>query len=257
VTFTPTDTTHYTSATGSVTLQVNQARPQVPWVPIPITYGTPLGPLQLDALTIVPGKFAYTPPAGTILGAGNHTLSAVFTPKDATDFETINVQATLVVLKALPRITWAQPASIKAGTPLTATQLNATANVPGTFKYKPSEGTVLKTGTYDLYVTFAPTDTSNYQTAHCGGGPYGDVALRPGRPEFSDDELCAPIFLGETKNWRSESQPYGSRRGKVQPVVALSVETDYLIRVAVVLEAGESKEFPFRLDDLGLRSLSS
>jgi hypothetical protein len=49
--------------------------------------------------------------------------------------------------KVTPVITWATPAAISYGTPLSATQLNATANVPGTFGYYPLTGTVLAVGT--------------------------------------------------------------------------------------------------------------
>src|SRR5262249_16140584 len=35
-----------------------------------ITYGTALGPAQLNATTGVPGAFTYTPPAGTVFNAG-------------------------------------------------------------------------------------------------------------------------------------------------------------------------------------------
>jgi len=165
VRLTPTNTTAYTMATAAVIIQVNQAVPPVVWVPIPTVYGIPLGPLQLDALTPVPGTFVYNPPAGTILHAGNQTLSATFTPNDTTDYETINVQATLVVLKAVPLITWSQPAPITAGTPLSSTQLDATANAPGTFVYSPAAGAVLPVGTNVLKVTFTPNDTTDYTTA--------------------------------------------------------------------------------------------
>ncbi len=40
-----------------------------------------------------------------------------------------------------------------------ATQLEATATVPGTFAYDPVIGTVLTAGTHTLSVTFTPTDT--------------------------------------------------------------------------------------------------
>jgi Bacterial Ig-like domain (group 2) len=141
-TFTPSNTALYAVKTASVTLQVNQATPLVLWLPVPTFYGIPLGPLQLDALAIVEGSFVYTPAAGTTLDAGEQKLSAVFTPKDA-NFAVTTVHATLVVLKALPVITWAEPAAITTGTPLSATQLDATANVPGTFVYNPAAGTVL------------------------------------------------------------------------------------------------------------------
>ena len=47
---------------------------------------------------------------------------------------------TLTVLKATPVITWANPADITYGTALSATQLNATATVPGSFTYTPPRG---------------------------------------------------------------------------------------------------------------------
>lgn len=98
VKFTPTSWA-YNTATATVTLQVNQAKPIVLWIPLPLFSGSPLGPLQLDAIPLVPGTFSYNPPAGTILSTGTHTLSATFTPKDTTDFQTIALQAPVEVLK--------------------------------------------------------------------------------------------------------------------------------------------------------------
>jgi probable HAF family extracellular repeat protein len=69
----------------------------------------------------------------------------------------------LTVTKAVPQITWAEPASIVSGTALDA-QLNARANVPGTFTYTPEAGTLLNAGTHPLAVTFTPTDATNYET---------------------------------------------------------------------------------------------
>jgi hypothetical protein len=62
------------------------------------------------------------------------------------------------------RITWAQPASITVGTPLSATRLNATANVPDALSYNPLLGTKLAVGAATLTVTFTPKDSANYQT---------------------------------------------------------------------------------------------
>jgi xyloglucan-specific exo-beta-1,4-glucanase len=61
---------------------------------------------------------------------------------------------------ATPTITWPAPAAITYGTALSATQLNATANYPGTFTYTPTAGTVLVAGTHSLSVAFTPTDTT-------------------------------------------------------------------------------------------------
>jgi hypothetical protein len=70
------------------------------------------------------------------------------------------------VLKASSTISWSAPADITYGTALSATQLNATANVPGTFVYSPVAGTVLNAGaSQTLSVTFTPTDAANYISA--------------------------------------------------------------------------------------------
>src|SRR5205823_1987799 len=71
----------------------------------------------------------------------------------------------IAVLKATPTITWPTPADISYGTALSATQLNATASVPGTFTYSPAAGTVLDAGSRALSLTFTPTDAVNYTGA--------------------------------------------------------------------------------------------
>ena len=98
VTFTPTDTTDYTTATASVTLTVNKRTPHITWpTPAAITSGTALSSKQLDASSGVGGTFAYTPPAGTVLSAGTHTLSVTLTPTDGTDYTTATATVTLTV----------------------------------------------------------------------------------------------------------------------------------------------------------------
>jgi Leucine-rich repeat (LRR) protein len=71
----------------------------------------------------------------------------------------------LTVLRATPAITWQTPLPIINGTRLDDGQLNATTDVPGTFAYSPSPGTLLSTGTNALMVVFTPADTANYTTA--------------------------------------------------------------------------------------------
>jgi hypothetical protein len=70
------------------------------------------------------------------------------------------------VTKATPQINWNNPTAITWGTPLSATQLDATASVPGTFTYTPPAGTVLGPGVgQPLSVSFQPTDTTDYTDA--------------------------------------------------------------------------------------------
>ncbi|MGC8991447.1 MAG: MBG domain-containing protein, partial [Verrucomicrobiia bacterium] len=81
------------------------AAPIVWATPADITYGTPLGPTQLNASSTVQGTFAYDPPAGTVLPAGTHTLSVTFTPVDTVNYTPSTKQVTINVLKAPLTIT--------------------------------------------------------------------------------------------------------------------------------------------------------
>ena len=65
-------------------------------------------------------------------------------------------------VQTVPVIAWASPAAISYGAPLSSAELNATANVPGTFAYTPASGTVLDVGSQTLSVTFTPSDTTTY-----------------------------------------------------------------------------------------------
>ena len=67
--------------------------------------------------------------------------------------------------KKNPIITWAVPENISFETLLSATQLNAAADVPGNFVYTPVIGTKLNVGAnQDLKVDFTPTDAVTYNT---------------------------------------------------------------------------------------------
>jgi sugar lactone lactonase YvrE len=165
-TFMPTDTVDYTTATASVNLTVTKATPTISWAtPTAIPYGTALSATQLDATSNVAGTFTYSPAAGTVLAAGSQTLTTTFTPTDTVDYTTATASVNLAVNKAAPTITWVTPAAIAYGTALSATQLDATSNVAGTFTYSPAAGTVLAAGSQTLTTTFTPTDTVDYTTA--------------------------------------------------------------------------------------------
>jgi len=166
VTFTPTDTADYTTATANSSLTVSQATPTVSWpVLAAISYGTALSATQLSATASVPGTFAYSPAAGTVLPAGNQTLSVTFTPTDTADCTTATANSSLTVSQATPTVSWPVPAAISYGTALSATQLDATASVSGTFAYSPGAGTVLPAGNQTLSVIFTPMDTTDYTAA--------------------------------------------------------------------------------------------
>jgi len=94
-------------------------------------------------------------PSGVALDSSNNLYIA-----DSNDSRILAVN-----LRSVPTITWTTPAAITYGTALSATQLNATASVAGTFVYTPDSGTVLGAGSQTLSVTLTPTDTFDYSTA--------------------------------------------------------------------------------------------
>ena len=146
--------------------QIPEVIPMITWtVSAAIPYGTALSSAQLDATANVPGSFAYTPAAGTVLSLGTQTLRVTFTPTDSTDYTTAAATQTLSVTQGIPVITWATPTAVANGTALSSAQLDATANVPGNFAYTPAAGTVLSVGAQTLSATFMPTDSTDYTTA--------------------------------------------------------------------------------------------
>ena len=142
--------------------------PVITWAtPASIVYGTALSATQLNATASVAGTLVYNPPAGTVLNAGAQTLSVAFTPTDTVTYAPVSKTVTIDVTKATPVITWANPAPISSSTPLSSTQLNATASVAGTFVYTPPAGTTLSVGNgQTLSTVFTPTNAVNYATAN-------------------------------------------------------------------------------------------
>jgi hypothetical protein len=122
----------------------------------------------LNASANVPGILTYSPLSGTTLNAGeNQTLSVDFAPTDETNYNSVYGTSVLITVnKATPVITWSNPADILENTALSATQLNATADIPGTFTYTPPNGTIMSAGVdQPLYVLFSPDDALNYNNA--------------------------------------------------------------------------------------------
>ncbi|MFZ1159869.1 MAG: hypothetical protein WAO10_18940 [Candidatus Sulfotelmatobacter sp.] len=202
VTFTPTDSADYTTATATVLLVVNQAAPTISWAtPAPITYGTALSALQLNAVSNVAGGFMYNPAAGTVLNAGAQILSATFTPADTVDYSTAVATVTLTVNRAASVISWATPAPITYGTALSSTQLDATANVPGAFVYTPPAGTVLPAGSQTLAVTFTPANSVGYNSATAQVTllvTQPAIGLSPSSLKFGNVKFGNLVFLLET-----------------------------------------------------------
>jgi hypothetical protein len=114
-------------------------------------------PVGLSSVSVT-----YDGSANPPVNAGSYAVTASLSNSN---YQAAAANETLVISKATPQINWQPPAAIVYGTPLTNAQLNATANVPGTFTYNPTVGTVLPVGTdHSLAANFAPTDASNYNS---------------------------------------------------------------------------------------------
>jgi len=113
VTFTPSDTTDYNSATVNVSVTVNKQTPvlKAP-VATAITYGQTLTNASLSGGAAtnsannvsVAGIFAYTAPT-TIPGTGTANQPVTFTPTDTTDYNSATVNVSVTVNQASPTLT--------------------------------------------------------------------------------------------------------------------------------------------------------
>ena len=121
---------------------------------------------QTTGKTII-GQYIYNYELNQVLNVGTYNLTLLFIPNDV-QYQTQQLSRTLTVEKATPQITWGPITNILQGTPLSSTQLNATANVPGTFDYSYNPiGTILTAGiSQTLYMTFIPDDLNNYNIVY-------------------------------------------------------------------------------------------
>ena len=173
VLFAPGDT-NYGSTNVSVQLIVT---------PAPLTI-TASSTNKVYNTTLTPGTSAFTSVGlvnsetigGVTLSSGGMLASAPIgiypiTPSNATGgtFNPVNYSltysnGTLTVLGAGYTATWPTPTNIVYGTALGTNQNNASASIPGTFAYDPTNGVVLPAGTNTLTVLFAPSDTNYAST---------------------------------------------------------------------------------------------
>jgi len=154
------------------------AAPAIVTQPQPQTVATGTGmTFSVEATGFPAFTFQWRKNGVAIVGAtdASYTLAQAVAA-DAGDYDVVitnsagtitSIAVTLIVSKVTPMITWSTPAAIVYGTALSATQLNATANVPGTFAYNPAAGTVLAAGAGQvLSFSFTPTDSADYNNAN-------------------------------------------------------------------------------------------
>jgi subtilisin-like proprotein convertase family protein len=122
-----------------------------------------------DPLIVTPDfpRSAFLDEFAGMSAGGEWTLFLADVDEGGTNF--LNSWGIEITGTVAPSITWTNPAAIIYGTALGPDQLNASANVPGTFVYNPPAGTLMTVGNNQpLSVTFLPDDTNNYSMTSDG-----------------------------------------------------------------------------------------
>ena len=197
----------------------------------------------------MPGTFEYSPAAGTVLNAGNgQSLLVTFTPEDQEEFNLAQSRVSIDVDKATPVVSWFNPSGVVEGTKLDDTQLNATANVPGSFTYTPAVGTAFAVragetfSIFDLKVIFVAEDYSNHNIVEKAV----QITILPLAPEDAAPSiLMQPVALsvvsGETAQLSVTAigqQPLGYQWFRNGTVIAGAVESTLLIDNVESIDGG-------------------
>jgi hypothetical protein len=167
VIFTPTDAVDYTTLINAAGLIVLPASLTVTAANATRPYGT-ANPVLTGSVTglkngdNITATYSTTATASSSVGTYPVTPALVDPGSRSTNYTVSLANGTLTITQTAPTVTWTSPAPIVYGTALSASQLNATGNVPGSFAYSPANGAVLNAGTNILLVIFTPTDTTDY-----------------------------------------------------------------------------------------------
>ena len=172
VTFTPTDTTHYSTTSATVQIVVGKAIPTVTWAtPAAITYGIALSAVQLDASASTAGTFAYSPAVGTFLMAGTQKLSAGFAPTDVADYTSVAGSTSLTVNPANLTVTASNASRLYgAANPVFTASLSGTVDndvLSATASSVATSSSV--TGSYPIVPTATGTNIANYAVTPVNG----------------------------------------------------------------------------------------
>jgi hypothetical protein len=195
ITATPADGYYFVNFTGTTTSTSNpltltmngpqsitanfalKTTPTISWTaPSAITYGTPLSPLQLSATASVPGTFAYNPAAGTVLAAGMHPLSVIFTPTDTVHNNIATANSSILVNQA-PLTVTANNLTVPYGTSNPALKATITGFVNGDPSSVVSGSPALSTtatpsslpGPYPITVGLGSLAAANYSFTFVNG----------------------------------------------------------------------------------------
>jgi 2',3'-cyclic-nucleotide 2'-phosphodiesterase (5'-nucleotidase family) len=196
-TFTPADTTLYSTVSGTVSVTITVAAPSVTSWPTAsaITYGQSLASSVLTGgAASVPGTFSFTTSA-TIPGVGTATQGVTFTPADAVNYSAVSGTVNVTVNQAaqsiaFPVITTTQlgsgpvtlAASTNSGLPVSYSSLTTgVCTVSGAMVNLLATGTCTITAEQfgDSSYIAAPPVTQSFTVTAAGGGATPVPALGP------------------------------------------------------------------------------
>jgi len=184
VTFTPTDTTDYTTNTANVSLTVNKATLTVTANAASITYGssaptysdTITGFVNGDTISVVSGTASLTASPGTPPQAGSYTITAALGSLAATNYTFTFVNGTLTVNKAVLTVTAGSPSMTYGGTVPTYTDTitgyvngDTGSVVSGAASLTASPGSPAQAGSYTITAAAGSLAATNYTFSFVNG----------------------------------------------------------------------------------------
>lgn len=154
-------------------LAIFRGTPTITWNdPPPIIYETPLSQTQLSASADTGGDFTFNPDFGAVLDAGDHILTADFTPDDPANWESVTgITADLSVEPAPQSINFANPGTKAYHDEFVLSADGGNSGKPVTFEVTAGPAvidpghTLTFTGLGEVTVIASQTGTGNYLPA--------------------------------------------------------------------------------------------
>ena len=178
---------------------IYQQLPPITWAPpAPIVYGAALSSVQLNATSTIAGTFAYNPPAGTVLSAGQHMLSASFSPSDATRYLPATATVPIKILATTPNVNLS--ASQTAVFAKNSVTLSASIPVPlggstGTIAFYDGSAQIgsgpISNGAVSVTTSSLAVGTHKITAAYSGDNNYGPANSNPITVVVQDFNLTA------------------------------------------------------------------
>lgn len=183
-TFTPENPDKVLAGTITSTIEVLPRKPILTWQPevIDLVYGEELSATKhcnavvlfaVGTVQRVEGEIIFSPPIGTILGTGDHTISCSFIPSDTLNYLPVDgedaIKIQFFVHRAIPQIVWNAPVH-QLRYPVTLQSFSipqcADPSIKGHFVYDFDIGRPLFVGKHVLACRYFPNDIVSYLTGH-------------------------------------------------------------------------------------------